>query len=235
MSTLEVHGMSAGYGRAAVIHDIDLRVDPGQVVVILGANGAGKTTTMRALSGEVPVSGSITFGGRSIANLRPDQIARLGIRAVPQGRGTLTSLTVRENLLVGASCRADSEVEADIARWMDAFPALARRADQPAGTLSGGEQQMLALARALLGRPQLLLCDEPSLGLAPVIVRDLFSFLSTVNAETGTSLLLVEQNANLALNLASFVYLLEVGYIVESGPTSDFVNSDAIRRAYLGM
>lgn len=233
--TLTVRGLAAGYGRSTVINDIDIDVEPGQVVVMLGANGAGKTTLIRALSGEIAVTGTAEFGGSSIANLRPDQIARRGIRVVPQGRGTLAALSVRNNLLVGAATRNDDEVGADIEAWLGTFPALGRRIDQPAGNLSGGEQQMLALARALIGRPELLLCDEPSLGLAPVIVRELFDFLREMNQRTGTGMLLVEQNAELALSLASHVYLLEVGRIVATGPTSDFVNNDAIRRAYLGM
>ncbi len=235
MSLLTVRGLSAGYGAAPVIEDIDLDVRAGEITVILGANGAGKTTTMRALSGEIKVSGSIEFDGTQIANLRPDQIARRGMRVVPQGRGTLTSLSVRDNLRVGASARTDGDIERDITSWTDRFPALGRRIDQPAGNLSGGEQQMLALARALISRPQLLLCDEPSLGLAPVIVRELFAFLREIQESLGTAMLLVEQNANLALNLATDVYLLEVGRTVAQGSADDFINNDAIRRAYLGM
>lgn len=232
---LEVAGMSAGYGAADVLRDIDLTVGAGEVVVVLGANGAGKTTLMRAISGLIPHTGEIRVDGRAVGRVRPDAMLRLGVGQVPQGRGTLVDMTVRDNLRVGAvSRRGGREVSADIDKWCTVFPPLGQRRNQIAGTLSGGEQQMLAVARAMMARPRLLLCDEVSLGLAPLIVQGLFDVLAQVNAESGTALLLVEQNAELALDIASRVYLLEVGSVAASGPTEEFRSNDAIRRAYLG-
>ena len=232
---LEVRGLHAGYGGASVLHGIDLHVDPGEVVVVLGANGAGKTTLLRAIAGLIPHTGEIMVSGRSVGQARPDQMLHHGVGLVPQGRGTLTAMTVRDNLRVGAVTRTSKrEVAEDIDRLYGVFPSLRDRSNQIAGTLSGGEQQMLAIARALMARPQLLLCDEVSLGLAPVIVQTLFQVLHSVNSDSGTALLLVEQNAELALDIASRVYLLEVGAVVETGPTETFRSNDAIRRAYLG-
>lgn len=232
---LQATSLSAGYGQADVLHEIDLRIDPGQVVVVLGANGAGKTTLMRALAGLLPFSGSLEVAGESLGKMRPDQMVQRGVSLVPQGRGTLTALSVIDNLRTGAVGRQEpGSVDEDIDRWFTTFPRLAERRAQIAGTLSGGEQQMLAIARALMSRPKLLLCDEISLGLAPVIVQGLFETIRGINEDMGTALLLVEQNAALAMNIASYVYLLEVGQVVESGDAETFAQSDTIRRVYLG-
>jgi len=237
MSTplLEVRGLRAGYGQVNVLENIDLTVGDGEVVVVLGANGAGKTTLMRAVSGLIPFTGEMLVDGEGVRSPRPDQMLSRGLSLVPQGRGTLTALSVRDNLRVGGTGLADrSQVETEIERWFSIFPRLADRHDQIAGTLSGGEQQMLAIARALMSRPRLLLCDEISLGLAPIIVTDLFDTLREVSAESGTALLLVEQNAELALAIASRVYLLEVGSVAASGTAASFRESNDIRKAYLG-
>lgn len=233
---LQVTGLHAGYGAASVLHGIDLEVGPGEVVVVLGANGAGKTTLLRAIAGLIShTAGTIAVDGNDLHRARPDVMLRLGVGLVPQGRGTLTDMSVRDNLRVGAVTRSDRDgIAADVERWYDTFPALGRRRDQVAGTLSGGEQQMLAIARAMMARPRLLLCDEVSLGLAPVIVQGLFGVLRELNSDTQVSLLLVEQNAELALELAARVYLLEVGSIAASGDTAAFRGNDAIRHAYLG-
>jgi branched-chain amino acid transport system ATP-binding protein len=232
---LEVQNLRAGYGAANVLHGIDLTVDPGEVVVVLGANGAGKTTLMRAITGLIPHTGTINVDGAPVGRIRPDIMLRHGIGLVPQGRGTLTSMTVRDNLRVGGVTQASkSDVAADIELWCGVFPTLAERLGQVAGTLSGGEQQMLAIARVMMSRPRLLLCDEVSLGLAPIVVQELFGVLRKLNADSGTALLLVEQNAELALDIAARVYLLEVGTVAASGPAETFRENDAIRRAYLG-
>jgi branched-chain amino acid transport system ATP-binding protein len=232
---LEARGLSAGYGQAHVLHGVDLTIEPGQVVVVLGANGAGKTTLMRSLAGLLPYDGELRVDGETVGTVRPDQMVARGVSLVPQGRGTLTALTVTDNLRTGAVGRRDSGgVQEDIDRWFTTFPRLAERRDQVAGTLSGGEQQMLAIARALMSRPRLLLCDEISLGLAPVIVQGLFETIRDINQEMGTALLLVEQNAALAMGIASYVYLLEVGRVVQSGAAESFAQSDSIRRVYLG-
>lgn len=233
MSLLSVRDVRAGYGPLEVLHGVSLEVNQGEIVVILGANGAGKTTTMRAVSGMIPRQGSIRFEDTDISSLSAEKIVRLGIAQVPQGRGTFTELTVEDNLRAGAYVRGDA-VDADIARWYEVFPRLAERRTQRAGSLSGGEQQMLAIARALMSRPKLLLCDEPSLGLAPLITQELFEVLKTLNAEEGLSVLLVEQNANLALKVAHRVYLLETGNIVASGTAAEIASDDSIRKAYLG-
>jgi branched-chain amino acid transport system ATP-binding protein len=231
---LRLGGLSAGYGQIEVLHKIDLEVQEGQVTVILGANGAGKTTTMRAVSGMIPRKGAIEFAGQNIAKASPEAIVRLGISQVPQGRGTFTELTVDDNLRAGAFVRHDNEVTNDIALWYETFPRLGDRRAQKAGTLSGGEQQMLAIARALMSRPKLLLCDEPSLGLAPLITKDLFQIIKRLNEQQGLSVLLVEQNANLALDIAHHVCLLETGTIVAAGTPATIADDDAVRRAYLG-
>jgi branched-chain amino acid transport system ATP-binding protein len=231
---LEVQGLHAGYGPIEVLHGLDLEVADGEVVVILGANGAGKTTTIRALSGTIARRGRITLNGEEIGHASADAIVRHGVAQVPQGRGTFPELTVEDNLRVGAYVRHDDEVDADMERWYGVFPRLAERRTQKAGSLSGGEQQMLAIARALMSRPKLLLCDEPSLGLAPIIVQELFDIIHRLNAEEGVSVLLVEQNANLALKIAHRVYLLETGRIVASGPAEQLASDDTIRKAYLG-
>ena len=232
---LEVSELRAGYGAAVVLHGIDLQVAAGEVVVVLGANGAGKTTLLRALAGLIAHSGSIKVDGQAVTGTRPDLMLARGVGLVPQGRGTLTDLTVRDNLLVGAITRNDkAEIAGDIERWFGVFPRLQARQDQVAGTLSGGEQQMLAIARAMMARPRLLLCDEVSLGLAPVVVQEVFRILRELNAELGTALLLVEQNAALALDIASRAYLLEVGVVVSSGASEVLRDNDTIRKAYLG-
>ncbi len=234
-SLLEVERLTAGYGAAQVLHDVDLTVGAGEVVVVLGANGAGKTTLMRAVCGLIGRRGRVDFEGRSLLGLRAEDVVGRGISLVPQGRGTFTQLSVVDNLRVGAAVRHDrAGIAADIDHWFDVFPVLAQRSKQIAGTLSGGEQQMLAIGRALMSRPRLLLCDEVSLGLAPLIVQGLFDVLRRINAEQGTALLLVEQNADLALDLATRVYLLEVGTVISSGGAGEFRDNDAVRQAYLG-
>jgi len=231
---LEVHGLHAGYGPVEVLHGIDLTVSAGEVVVVLGANGAGKTTMIRAVSGTIHRRGSVRLNGDDIAKATADSIVRAGVAQVPQGRGTFVDLSVHDNLRVGAYSRRDADVAADLDRWYETFPRLAERREQRAGSLSGGEQQMLAVARALMSRPKLLLCDEPSLGLAPIIVQELFGLLHRLNQEEGLAILLVEQNANLAMDIAHRAYLLETGAIVASGEAETIRNDDAVRKAYLG-
>ncbi|MEM9135052.1 MAG: ABC transporter ATP-binding protein [Actinomycetota bacterium] len=236
MSTvLDVKGLTGGYGPIQVLRGLDFNVDDGEVVVILGANGAGKTTTLRALSGMIQRSGEATFDGNDLISMKPADIVRLGIAHVPQGRGTFPELSVEDNLQVGAYVRKDAEIEKDMAQWYEVYPVLYNRREQLAGSLSGGEQQMLAVSRALMSRPKLLLLDEPSLGLAPIIVADLFERLSTINAETGMTMLVVEQNAQLALGIGNRGYVLESGSIAISGPADELINDDAIRKAYLGV
>jgi branched-chain amino acid transport system ATP-binding protein len=232
---LEVSDLRAGYGPQDVLHDLSFTVADGEIVVILGANGAGKTTTMRAISGTVRRRGSIRYDGAEISKCSADETVRHGIAHVPQGRGTFPDLTVAENLAVGGYIRPERELAADRDRWFDTFPRLAERRDQKAGQLSGGEQQMLAIARALMGKPKLLLCDEPSLGLAPLITQNLFQILTDLNAELGTAILLVEQNANLAIKVAHRGYVLETGRIVVSGTAAELAGDDSIKKAYLGI
>ena len=234
MSTLQVEGLRAGYGPINVLHDIALRVEPGEIVVILGANGAGKTTTMRAISGAIGRQGSVTFDGVDITKTPAEQIVRAGIAHVPQGRGTFPELSVEDNLRIGAYTRRDGEVALDLDLWYETFPRLRERRKQRAGSLSGGEQQMLAIARALMSRPKMLLCDEPSLGLAPLITKELFGIIADLNQRWGISVLLVEQNANLAMDVAQRVYLLETGRIVAAGTAAEIAADDSIRKAYLG-
>jgi branched-chain amino acid transport system ATP-binding protein len=229
-------GLTAGYGPVTVLQGIDLEVNEGEIVVMLGANGAGKTTTMRAISGVIPRGGAIEFQGKSITKSAPDAIVRAGIAQVPQGRGTFPELSVEDNLRAGAFVRRDSAgIAADLDRWFGVFPRLGERRDQRAGSLSGGEQQMVAIARALMSHPKLLLCDEPSLGLAPLITQELFEVIEQLNKEEGLSVLLVEQNANLAMHIASRVYLLETGTIVATGSAAELSADDSIRKAYLGF
>ncbi len=235
MSLLSVSQLKAGYGPITVLHDLELHVEPGEIVVMLGANGAGKTTTMRAVSGMIPRTGHVVFDGHDIAKSSPDAIVRAGIAQVPQGRGTFPELNVEDNLRVGAFTRSDGDVASDMDRWFEVFPRLRERRTQRAGSLSGGEQQMLAIARALMARPKLLLCDEPSLGLAPLITQELFEVIGRLNQEMGLSVLLVEQNANLAMHLAHRVYLIETGRIVASGSSDELSADDSIRKAYLGF
>lgn len=233
---LEVRGLVASYGATKVLHGIDLDVEQGQVTALLGANGAGKTTTLRALCRfQVRTQGSVTFRGERIDGRSTEQIAALGVGHVPDGRGTFLGLTAEENLRLGSHARRDRlAVERDLERMYEYFPRLKERRLQQAGTLSGGEQQMLAIARALMARPSLLLLDEPSFGLAPLVVKDIFSIMRRVRSEEKVSILLVEQNARIALELADTAYLLETGQVVKHGASADMKNDDAVRRAYLG-
>ncbi len=233
---LQVENLRGGYGQIQVLHGLDFHVDDGEVVVILGANGAGKTTTLRAVSGMIEIEGSIKFHGDEIAGKNAADIVRSGVAHVPQGRGTFPELSVEDNLRVGAYTRKDNEVEADMERWYEVYPVLYERRTQTAGSLSGGEQQMLAVSRALMARPELLLLDEPSLGLAPLIVADLFERFHELNKQTGVTMLIVEQNAQLALGIADRGYVLESGSIVIDGqPADELINDDAIRKSYLGI
>jgi len=218
-----------------VLHDIDLAVEEGHVAVVLGANGAGKTTTLRAISGLIHAQGDIIFDGRQILGRSPEAVARLGIAHVPQGRGTFTELTVEENLRIGAVNRSDGDVRSDLERWYSVFPRLADRRNQEAGSMSGGEQQMLALARAMMARPKLLLLDEPSLGLAPLVTRELFARLGELNREHGLSVLVVEQNASLALGIGHWAYVLETGRIAVQNEAAKLQDDEAVRKAYLGF
>ncbi|MCA3349478.1 MAG: ABC transporter ATP-binding protein [Roseomonas sp.] len=231
---LEVKNLRAGYGPTQVLFGLDFAVAEGGVTALLGANGAGKTTTLRAVSGLIRPEGEVLLAGQRITGLMTESIARLGVAHVPDGRGTFMELTVEENFRLGAFTRRDPDVAADFARMWEWFPRLKQRWRQQAGTLSGGEQQMLAIARALLLRPKLLLLDEPSFGLAPLIVQDIFGILRRIREESGVGILLVEQNANLALDLADHAYLLETGRIVMSGPAAEIRQDEAIRRSYLG-
>ena len=232
---LEAKGLHAAYGETKVLHGIDFQVTEGGVTALLGANGAGKTTTLRAICGMLRTRGSIILGGREIIGMATEDIIRLGVAHVPDGRGTFMELTVEENMRLGAYTRANKqEVEADFERMFGYFPRLKERFRQQAGTLSGGEQQMLAIARALLLRPRLLLLDEPSFGLAPLIVRDIFAILRRIRDEERVSILIVEQNASLALAFAEDAYLLETGRIVVAGKAADISKDESIRRSYLG-
>lgn len=235
MSLLNVTELCAGYGAGDVLKSVNLTVEAGEIVVVLGANGAGKTTLMRAISGTVPRRGEIVYDSRPVSGLQPDAIVRLGIAQVPQGRGMIADLSVEDNLHAGAYIRRDKAgVAEDLDRWYTRYPRLAERRKQKAGLLSGGEQQMLAIARALMSRPGLLLCDEPSLGLSPVLTQELFGSLRDINAELGTAILLVEQNATLALGIAARGYLIEVGEMSTSWSAQDLIGDDAVRAAYLG-
>jgi branched-chain amino acid transport system ATP-binding protein len=232
---LEARALEATYGRTKVLHGLDFTVEDGGITTILGANGAGKTTTLRAVTGMVTTSGEVRFAGRRIDGRPTEDIARLGIAHVPEGRGTFVQLTVEENLRLGAYGRRDArDLGREFDRVYEYFPVLAERKRQTAGTLSGGEQQMLAIARGLMLRPRMLLLDEPSLGLAPMLVREIFRIVRAINREEQVSVLLVEQNASMALALADHAYLLETGRVVMSGPASDLQKNDAIRRSYLG-
>jgi branched-chain amino acid transport system ATP-binding protein len=232
---LELRGVRGGYGPVQVLHGVDLEVEEGHVAVVLGANGAGKTTTLRAISGMIRVEGEIVFDGHAITGSSPEVVAELGIAHVPQGRGTFTELSVEDNLRVGAVNRTDDRVAADMDRWFEVFPRLADRRKQEAGSMSGGEQQMLALARAMMARPRLLLLDEPSLGLAPLVTRELFAKLGELNREVGLTVLVVEQNANLALEIGHWGYVLERGRIAVQGSAGELHDDEAVRKAYLGF
>jgi branched-chain amino acid transport system ATP-binding protein len=235
MSLLEVHDLEAGYGPVTVLRGVSFSVDEGKVATVLGPNGAGKTTTLRALSGTVRRAGSITFDGDDVSRHSPERIARKGIAHVPEGRGTFTGLTVEENLRVGAFTRREGgDVKSDMQRCFGYFPRLEERRTQAAGGMSGGEQQMLAIARAMMLRPRLMLLDEPSLGLAPNLTRELFAILEKIAREEGVTMLLVEQNANLVLRFADYGYVLEAGAVVLSGDAAEIREDEGIRRSYLG-
>ncbi len=232
---LEVKDLRGGYGLVKVLHGLDFHVNESEVVVILGANGAGKTTTLRAISGMIQTTGSVKLAGEEINSAKPADIVRKGVAHVPQGRGTFPELSVEDNLTVGAYARKDNEVQADMDKWYEIYPVLFERRTQTAGSLSGGEQQMLAVARALMSRPELVLLDEPSLGLAPLIVEDLFERFAEINKKSGTTLLVVEQNAQLALGIADRAYVLEAGTIAIEGNAADLIDDDTIRKVYLGI
>lgn len=236
MSLLQVQHLVAGYGPITVLRDVQLDVTAGEACVILGVNGAGKTTTLRAISGLIWRHGVIRFDGTDISNWSAERIARAGIGHVPQGRGTFNDLTVRDNLAVGAALRKDRNgVQTDLEMVFDLFPRLKERSKQFAGSLSGGEQQMLAISRALMASPQLLLLDEPSLGLAPKLTEEIFAALNRLRVERALTMLIVEQNAALSLQVAQHAYVLETGSIAFEGAASAVVNDDQIRRIYLGM
>ncbi|HWX73317.1 MAG TPA: ABC transporter ATP-binding protein [Xanthobacteraceae bacterium] len=230
---LELHRLKAFYGQSEVVHGIDVAVEEGGMTVLLGANGAGKTTTLRAICGMVRSEGEIRFAGEQLERRTTEQIAGLGVAHVPEGRGTFMALTVEENLRLGGYTRA-GRPDADIQRMYGYFPILAARQHQQAGSLSGGEQQMLAIARALMMGPRLLVLDEPSFGLAPRIVEEIFNIVDRIRREEHVSVLLVEQNASLALELADHAYLLETGYVVTSGSAKALADDPQIRRSYLG-
>jgi branched-chain amino acid transport system ATP-binding protein len=234
MALLELDGVEARYGPVVALHGVSLTVDEGEVVALLGANGAGKTTTLRAVSGTVRKSGRVVYAGRDVSRKSPERLARLGVAHVPEGRGIIAELTVWENLRLGAYVRRDGEVKQDMDRVSTLFPWLRDRRGQQAGTLSGGEQQMLALARALVARPRLLMLDEPSLGLAPLVVQELFRVVRTLNEEDGLTVLVVEQNAAIALEASQRAYVLEVGRVVVEGPSDELRRHEGVRKSYLG-
>jgi len=233
---LEVKNLAVKYGAISALHKVDLRVEQGQIVTLIGCNGAGKSTTLRAIAGMVKAAdGDILFEGRSILGEKPHQIVRMGISMAPEGRGIFANLSVEENLKIGAYTRRDPDgIAKDRERVLELFPRLRERLKQNAGTLSGGEQQMLAIARALLSKPRLLLLDEPSLGLAPQIVQTIFRIIREINA-AGTTILLVEQNAHMALHTANYGYVLEVGEIVMEDKAQILAESDEVRKSYLGV
>jgi branched-chain amino acid transport system ATP-binding protein len=231
---LEVSGLHVAYERVQAVNDVSFFVPEGSIVSLIGANGAGKTTTLSAISGIIPSSGSITFDGEEISRLPSHQIVRRGISQVPEGRQVIAYLTVEDNLALGAYQRRDhAGIRADRDAVLDRFPALRERRRLPAGSLSGGEQQMLAIARALMARPRVLLLDEPSMGLAPLLVNEIFRILSEVHAE-GKTILLVEQNARKALTISDYAYVMETGGITMSGPGAELLHDDRVISAYLG-
>ncbi|MBI5278322.1 MAG: ABC transporter ATP-binding protein [Burkholderiales bacterium] len=232
---LEVNKLCASYGATQVLYDVDFSLEQGHITAILGANGAGKTTTLRALCQVVRTSGSVVLDGTQVVGKSTEAVVRMGVAHVPDGRGTFTGLSVEENLRLGAYVRGNrAEMLEDMERMFTRFPILKARRHQQAGTLSGGEQQMLAISRALMLRPKLLLLDEPSFGLAPLIVAEIFRIMRTINKEDRVSMLLVEQNASLALDLADHAYLLETGRVALSGPSDAIKNDESVRKAYLG-
>ena len=236
MALLTIENLSVHYGAIRALHGVSISVEPGEIVTLIGANGAGKSTTLRAVSGLVkPSGGTITFNGKNLAGWAPHKILRLGLAQVPEGRGIFPNLTVDENLDLGAFARTDRKnIGGDRDRVFALFPRLKERLDQRAGTLSGGEQQMLAIGRALLARPRLLLLDEPSLGLAPQLVQTIFKIIREINA-SGTTIFLVEQNAHMALRVAHRAYVLEVGSVVMQGDARQLAASDEVKKAYLGI
>ena len=231
---LELNDVEARYGPIVALHGISLTVEPGEVVALLGANGAGKTTTLRSVSGTVQKRGKVLYAGKDVTRASADRLAKLGVAHVPEGRGILTELTVWENLRMGAYVRRDRGVRADLERVAGHFPWMLERRGQEAGTLSGGEQQMLALARALVARPTLLMLDEPSLGLAPLVVQELFRVVTELNEEEGLTVLVVEQNANIALDVSNRAYVLEVGRVAVEGSSHELRQHEGVRRSYLG-
>jgi branched-chain amino acid transport system ATP-binding protein len=235
MPLLEVEGLKAFYGQTQALHGVSFALEPGGITALLGANGAGKTTTLRAICGMVATEGAISLAGEPIGGRATEAIVRMGVGHVPEGRGTFTDLSVEENLRVAAYTRRDKAAAArDLDMVLDYFPILKARLGQQAGTLSGGEQQMLAISRALMLGPRLMLLDEPSFGLAPLIVQEIFRIMRRINAEAKVSMLLVEQNAALALELADHAYVLETGRIVMSGASAEIKSDEAIRKSYLG-
>jgi len=235
LALLEVRGLRAAYGQTRVLHGIDFALEESSITALLGANGAGKTTTLRALCAMVRTEGEVHFAGERIDGRATEDIVRMGVAHVPDGRGTFLNLTTEENLKLGAYARRDrKDVEGDLERVYGYFPRLRERRRQQAGTLSGGEQQMLAVSRALMLRPRLMLLDEPSFGLAPLIVQEIFRIMRRINQDEKVSMLLVEQNAALALDLADHAYLIETGRVVLSGSSDDIKKNDAVRRSYLG-
>src|SRR5919106_611414 len=231
---LEVRDVEARYGPIVALHGVSLTVDEGEVVALLGANGAGKTTTLRAVSGTVRKTGQVLYAGKDVTGRAPEAMARMGVAHVPEGRGMLTELTVWENLRMGAYVRRDRTVKRDLERVVGLFPWMGERRNQQAATLSGGEQQMLALGRALVARPRLLMLDEPSLGLAPIIVQELFRVVRELNEEEGLTVLVVEQNANIALRVSRRAYVLEVGRVAVEGSSDELRRHEGVRRSYLG-
>ncbi|WP_298256464.1 ABC transporter ATP-binding protein [Bradyrhizobium sp.] len=231
---LNIKALNAYYGQVQALHGLEFSLNEGSVTTLLGANGAGKTTTLRAICNMVRTTGAVEFDGAPLSSRSTENIVRLGIAHVPQGRGTFTTVTVEENLQLGAITRSKAGIAADIERMYVHFPVLKQRRGQQAGTLSGGEQQMLAVARALMLRPRLMLLDEPSFGLAPLIVRDLFKILGKINREDKVTILVVEQNAQLALEIADHAYVIETGRIVMSGKAGEIADNEDIRKSYLG-
>ncbi len=234
MALLETHGLRAGYGEIEAIHGLDVRVEKGSIVALLGANGAGKTSTLRAITGAIASDGTVTYDGTELSRRSPETSARRGIAHVPEGRGTLSALTVWENLMLGAYTVDRRTAATRYERAIAYFPWLAERKHQVAGTLSGGEQQMLAIARGLMMDPQLLLLDEPSLGLAPRIVREIFELLRAINEQDGVTILVAEQNAAVALATADHAYVLETGRVATEGTSTELLANDSVRRSYLG-
>ncbi len=232
---LKIVNLNVFYGGIHALSDVNIEVNEGEIVTLVGANGAGKTSTLRAISGLVPVtSGKIEFEGKDLLKVAPNRIPYLGISHVPEGRRIFASMTVQENLELGAYCRKDKEgIEKDYEAVLGKFPRLKERIKQRAGTLSGGEQQMLAMGRGLMSRPKIMLMDEPSMGLAPIIVKEIFSIIEDIN-KSGTTVLLVEQNAKMALSIANRAYVIETGRITLEGKASDLLNDESVKKAYLG-